>query len=174
MRLRIAHKGGDIPKSTAKVQKIFLLNKKKSKKSKKNQSYYLITHISPWNNCPLAKKCDFVLRDKRNGTIGNYLAFSAINSLKRHYSSRARHSFSVPPPFIFRSFSVQSPFYSRSIFVLHSFVLRYFSVPQRKQTGNNGKKRRANDSEAMKKQRSSKLAANLQRTSGEFCRQGVL
>ena len=57
-----------------------------------------------------------------------------------HRTFTARHrSFSVRSPFDLRSISVRSPFYSRSIFVLHSFVLRYFSVPQRKTTENNGK-----------------------------------
>ena len=77
----------------------------------------------------------------------------------------ARHrSLSVRSPFDLRSISVQSPFYSRSIFVLHSFVLRYFSVPQRKTTENNGKqtenKRLRSEEEAKKQQTCGEFTAN--------------
>ena len=72
-------------------------------------------------------------------------------------SSRAQTQF-------LRSLSVHSPFDLRSTLALHSFYICstfvFSPFHNGKQTEKNGKKRRANDSEAKKKRISSKLIAN--------------
>ena len=80
-------------------------------------------------------------------------------------SSRAQTQF-------LRSLSVHSPFDLRSTLVRYSLYICstfVFSPFQNgKQTAKNGKKRRANDSEAKKKRISSELAANVQRISSKL------
>ena len=91
-------------------------------------------------------KKQYLCTRNRAGTLGDKQNVQAV-------CHGPRHSFSVPPPFILRSISVLLSFDIRSTFVFSPFH-------NGKQTEKNGKKRRANESEAKKKRRSSKITAN--------------